>query len=316
MRKAFTILATLLLLSALAAAQSYPQTPSGQTQPPTQQPPAAGQQPGTTPAAPPVKRGPQAKTQEELDAYQAIANNPDPAAAEMAAKDFEAKYPDSELKARIYQDLQRKFQDQNNNEKAVELGRKSLALNPDDHLVLAATATVLAERTRDTDLDRNERFAEATKYAQKVIDTIDQIVLPAEVPADRAQIAKSILLSMAHGVLGTVEFNKENFAAAEKHLRESTAVNQGQQDAISWLRLSIALDRQQKYADGLDAASKAVQYSTDPSVTALATQQRDRLQKLTATPAPAAPSAPPAAAPQTPPATQPAPKPPSTKPPQ
>jgi tetratricopeptide (TPR) repeat protein len=306
MRKVFTILVTLLMLAGLAAAQSgYSQ----QQQPPAQtQTPQPGQQPGAAPGAPPVKRGPQAKTQPEYDAYKAIETMTDLAAAEIAANDFVAKFPDSELVGRLYQELQRKYQDQNNAEKTVEMGRKALEKDPENFFVLVTTATVLAERTRETDLDRNERFAEATKYSNKVIADIDSMVLPPEIPADRAQMAKSVLLSMAHAALGTIELNKENWAASEKHLRESTAVNQGTQDAISWLRLSIALDRQQKYSEGLEAANKALQYSNEPSVTALATQQRDRLQKLASAPsAPTAPATPPPAAgpqPQSPPATQ------------
>ena len=71
------------------------------------------------------KAPPSAKSQEENTAYRAIVNNADLGAAEAAAKEFEAKYPQSELRDAAYLVLMHRYQQANNAEKTIEMGRKA-----------------------------------------------------------------------------------------------------------------------------------------------------------------------------------------------
>jgi len=76
--------------------------------------------------------------------------------------------------------------------------------------------------------------------------------------------------------------------AAEKSLRKAVELNSLSPDPTAWLRLSVALDHQQKYNDALDAVSHAVQYSaSDARVLNLANQEQARLKQLTGSSAPA-----------------------------
>ena len=121
--------------------------------------PAAGQ---ATPAA---KRPPQAKTQAEFDAYKAAMGVADPAALEKAADDFATKFPDSEIRILLYQNAMRQYQNANNAEKTEAMGRKMLALDPDNPEALVTVAEVIAERTHESDLDKDQRYAEAISMA-------------------------------------------------------------------------------------------------------------------------------------------------------
>src|SRR6476660_7843281 len=132
---------------------------SAQTQTPPA--PAGG---AAAPATPPAgKRPPQAKTQAEFDAYKVAAADTDAAALEKAADDFAAKFPDSELRILLYKTAMRGYQNANNADKMLDMGRKCLALDPNDPEALVDVAEVLTERTRDTDLDKDQRLDEATK---------------------------------------------------------------------------------------------------------------------------------------------------------
>src|SRR5579862_5664610 len=146
---------------------------SGAAQPGAAQPgaaqPGAGQ-PGAGQA--PAKHPPQAKTQPEFDAYQKAIVLNDPAAMEAAATDFATKFPDSELRKPLYLTNMRLYQS-SNPDKTVEIGRKVLAIDPDDPEALVTVASVLAERTRDTDLDKDQRLDEAMKMAQRATETIN-----------------------------------------------------------------------------------------------------------------------------------------------
>src|ERR1700693_11800 len=122
--------------------------------------PAAQNAPAGQAAAPAGKRPPQAKTQEEFAAYKAAVALTDAAAQEKAANDFAAKFPDSELRPVVYKSVMHLYLQVNNGDKMIEMAQKILSYDADDPEALVGTAQVLAERTRDTDLDRDQRLAE------------------------------------------------------------------------------------------------------------------------------------------------------------
>src|SRR5881227_1291822 len=125
--------------------------------------------PQDQPAKPHSKAQPMAKSQDEFNAYQVVAGKADPSEMETAADDFAKKYPNSELTVAIYSGVMHKYQNINNSDKVLETGHKILQLDPENIPALAVTSYVLAESTRDTDLDRDQKYAEGLKNAQKVV---------------------------------------------------------------------------------------------------------------------------------------------------
>ncbi len=154
------------------------------------------------------KRPPQAKTQPEFDAYKAAAATTDPAAMEKAADDFAAKFPDSELRILLYKQAMHSYQSANKADQMMEMGRKVLKIDPDDPEALVGVSQVLAERTRDTDLDKDQRLDEGTKLAQHAIQTADtDIAVPPGTPQDKIDAYKGFLRSSAYYVLGTIRIH-------------------------------------------------------------------------------------------------------------
>jgi tetratricopeptide (TPR) repeat protein len=262
-------------------------------QPAQQNPPAAGQAaPATGTAAPQGKRPPQAKTDPELDAWKAAAAiKTDPAAMEKAADDFATKFPDSELRVLLYKNAMRLDQNANNAEKTEAMGRKVLGLDPDDPEALVTVAEVIAERTHDSDIDKDQRYAEATSMATKATQTVDtDISVPSGTPQEKIDAYKALLRSNAYSILGTIEFKKDNFVAAQENLQKSIDVYPSDPDPVVVLRLALALDKQQKYPEALKVASRAVEMTQDNTVVGTpARRERDRLQQLTGGAAPAPP---------------------------
>jgi tetratricopeptide (TPR) repeat protein len=286
--------AAVLALSTIMLAQNetpstyqqdpFPQ-PQGQqvpTQQPGQQPPQQ-QDPMQQPQAqsqPAPTNQPQAKTQEEYNAFMAAANQSDTTAAENAAKEFSDKYPDSQLRGPLYSVLMTKYQQANNGEKSLEMARKVIEFEPNNPVALVVSATVLADGTRLEDANSQQRFSEAQKNAELALQKMDtDLVVPANVPPEQVETSKKALRSMAHESLGTIALKRNDAAAAEKHFRDAIDVNP---DAVTWFRLSLALDAQQKYPDALAAVDKAVGMAQPGSSVANAAQQeRERLLKLT-----------------------------------
>lgn len=255
------------------AAWSFAQNKPAQSAP-------AGQ--AATQAAPAGKRPPQAKTQPEFDAYKAAAALTDAAAQEKAAADFATKFPDSELRPVLYKAVMHGYQQANKADKMMEMAEKVLTFDADDPEALLAVAQVLAERTRDTDLDRDQRLAEARKDAQRALVTVDTDIPTAGVPQDRLEAYKSLVRSEAYEIIGTLDYNNKAWADAEGNLHKSIDAYPQQVDPVAVLRLSLALDQENKYPEALKYANQAVELTKEGTTTGdAARKEKDRLTQLT-----------------------------------
>jgi tetratricopeptide (TPR) repeat protein len=257
---------------------------------PAQQiPPAAG---ATPPAG---KRPPQAKTQAEFDAWKvADANKADAAALEKASDDFATKFPDSELRVLLYKNAMRIYQSANNAEKTEAMGRKVLGFDADDPEALIIVSEVITEKIRDTDVDRDQRFAEAIGMAQKALQTIDtDISVPAGTPQEKIDAYKSGLRSQAYSIIGAIDYKKEDYPAAQENLQKSIDAYPSDPAPVDVLRLALALDKQEKYPEALKLANRAVGMTQDnTAIGTPARRERERLQQLTGGAVPAQPATP------------------------
>lgn len=264
----------------------------GNDKPAAQNPPAgqAGQ------AAPAGKRPPAAKTQPEFEAYKAAVAQTDPAALEKSADDFAAKFPDSELRAMLYTTAMQRYQQANNTDKMMDMARKVLSLDPDDPAALVELAQALAERTRDTDLDKDQRLADAKKNAEHALVTIDTDIPTSGYPPEQLVAFKNFLRSEAYVILGTLSFKASNWSDAEQNLRKSIEALPQQPDPVAVFRLAVALDMQNKLPEAMKYADQAVDLTKDrpdSGVGKAARDEKDRLTKLSGGTAPGQTAAPP-----------------------
>jgi tetratricopeptide (TPR) repeat protein len=255
----------------------------------TAQNPPAGQAAGQAATTPPGKRPPQAKTQPEFDAYKAAMALPDGASIEKAADDFATKFPDSELRVVLYKAAMQKYQQANNADKMLDMAHKTLTYDADDPEALLGVAQVLAERTRDTDLDKDQRLAEAKKDAERSLVTIDTDVPSSGNDPDRVNAYKGYLRSEAYEILGTLAFNAKNWSEAESALRKSIDAFPQQLDPVAVFRLAVALDYQNKVPEAMKYIDQAVDLTKDrpdSGVGKAARDEKDRLAKLSGGTAP------------------------------
>jgi tetratricopeptide (TPR) repeat protein len=277
MKRAAIIIAVLGISAWGLAQKSFAQS----NDKPAAQNAAAGQAAGQA-AAPAGKRPPQAKTQPEFDAYKAAAALTDPAAQEKAAEDFATKFPDSELRVLVYKTVMHAYQQANNADKMMEMSQKVLTYDADDPEALLGVAQVLAERTRDTDLDKDQRLGEARKDAQRALVTVETDIPSSGYPPDKLAAYKNFLRSEAYAILGTLDFNAKAWANAEGNLRKSIDVFPDQVDPIAVFRLSVALDMQNRYPEALKYANQAVDLTKEGTGAGdAARKEKDRLTQLT-----------------------------------
>jgi len=299
------LMVAVLTMTSWATAQSNPQ--SAPQQPATGSTTASPAQGAAT--QPTAKRPPQAQTQPEYDAWKAADAasklTPDEQAAtqktpadsgtimnavaertEKAADDFATKFPESELRIFLYKAAMRNYRNVHNLDKTEAAGRRVLTFDGDDPEALVTIADVITQKTRDTDLDKEQRYDEAMKFAQKATQTVDtDVTPPAGASQEQVDTYKAGLRSQAYSIMGTIEFKKENFAAAQANLQKSIDAFPAQPDAVDILRLALSLDKQKKYAEALPFANRAVELTPENSqIGLLSRRERDRLQQLTAGP--------------------------------
>lgn len=269
-----------LALAGFAAAQTAnaPKSNSTATANGAQATPAA-------PAAPPEgKLPPQAKTQAEFDAFNQARAATDPAALEKAADDFAAKYPDSELRVVLFERDLGLYQRANDPKKMEEVARKVLALDPNQPEALMALAASLVQSTQSSDLDKAQRLTEAQKDAELALKTMDtDLTIAPGTPQDKIDSYKSLMRSNAYSIIGTAQFQQDKFADAASYYQKSIDAYPSDPDPVVVLRLALALDKEGKYTDALQAANRAVSL-TQPTETigAYARKEQDRLKQLTA----------------------------------
>jgi len=250
---------------------------------------AAQSAPAGQAAAPAGKRRPMAKTQEEYAAFNAANALTDPAAQEKAANDFAVKFPDSELRVLLYKSVMHGYQQANNLDKMMEMSQKVLGYDADDPEALIIAAQVLAERTRDTDLDKADRLAEARKDAQRALVTVDTDVPSAGYAPEQLTAYKSFIRSEAYEISGTLDYNAKAWGDAETNLKKSIEAYPQQVDPIAVFRLSVALDMQNKYPEALKYANQAVDSTKEGTPAGdAARKEKDRLTQLTGSGAPPA----------------------------
>jgi len=238
-------------------------------------------------AVPQGKRPPQAKTQPEFEAYKAAVAQTDPAAIEKAADDFAVKFPDSELRGVVYKAAMHGYQQANNADKMMDMAKKSLTFDADEPEALLGVSQVLAERTHDTDLDKDQKLAESKKDAEHALETIDTDVPSTGYPPEQLAAFKGYLRSEAYAILGTLSFNAKNWPDAETNLRKSIDAFPQQVDAVAVFRLAVALDMQNRIPEALKYANQAVDLTKDTTAAGKAARdEKDRLTKLSSGSAP------------------------------
>jgi len=280
-------------LALAVAAQTPVQNPVSAQSPqssPAQSGPGQGGGAQTTPAqamgaaAQPAQPAvPQAKTQPEYNAYNAAVSQPNPADEEAAVADFQTKFPTSELTPLLYRDLLQKYQSQNNTGKVIETGRKLIALQPDNPLALVLTAMGISESVTDSDPQKDQKLSEAAKYALHGIETTPTgLLVPANITPLEEQMLKNTLIAMAHGTLGYIALLRAEYPKAEGELQLAVTMN-SQPEAVTYLRLAVAQDHENKYADAMANATHAFDLAAqqnNSTMAALASDEKDRLSRL------------------------------------
>jgi tetratricopeptide (TPR) repeat protein len=175
-----------------------------------------GQQPQkAAPTAPARAKPGQAGSQRELDAYNKLHNEVDPADKKSLIDKFAADYPLSGLLAYVYQDGVYLGRQANNIEMMSDYGDKSLDLWPDNYTLLTELGSVYVRRNR---------VDEAETEATRALELVAAAPKPAGMTEPQWTENKKMLLASNYSTLGFVHLRRAQ-AAPEVELKTGETEN-------------------------------------------------------------------------------------------
>ena len=163
---------------------------------------------------------PAPKSQKELDAVKAMLTaaqaGPDQTIA--AAEAVLTNFADTEFKEIALFFEARAYQQKNDPMKAQVFGERVLEINPKNYQTTLMMGEVLAQTTRENDLDREEKLTKAEKYLASTMESLKTAAKPNPQMADKDwDEAKQQITAEAHNGLGLCALPRKKYdvAAAE-----------------------------------------------------------------------------------------------------
>lgn len=228
-----------------------------------------------------AQKQPQPKSQKEVEALQAMFNAPTADARIAAAEDLLKKFADTEFKAIALYMLTVSAEEKNDYEKIVVYGERTLEANPKDYAVMLILARNIASKTREFDLDREEKLGRAEKYANEAMALAKVAPKPRpDIPDDQWAAAQKDFVAQGHQALAiaaTVR-KKTDVAIKEYELAISSAAQVDQADRV---RLAAAYNTAGRHDDAIKVLDEALaDPQLNPAIRNAATNEKMKAAKL------------------------------------
>jgi tetratricopeptide (TPR) repeat protein len=221
-----------LVLGALAAGFTYAQ----------QAPAASGS---------PVAPQPKPKSQEEFTALQAIFSAPDADGRIKAAENLITKFGDTEYKSVAMTVIASSYEQKGDSDNAIVWSEKTLEVDPHSFQAKLTIATELARKTREHDLDRDEKLGRADSLLKSAQEDIQAALRPrADVTDEQWGGFKKMLMAQSYEVAGMIALARKNFDLAAENFKKALTGNP-QTDPGTQVRLANVYNLQGKSAEAI-----------------------------------------------------------------
>lgn len=175
-----------------------------------------------------------------------------------AAENLLTKFADTEFKEFALQMETISYQQKNDYENMVIAGERTLEANADNVVVLITLAQAIPQRTKEFDLDKEEKLTKAEKYAKKAQTVIPNLAkFNPQITDDEWAGYKKSAMSQVHEALGQIAFVRKNYPGAEQAFKTAVDVSP-QPDATTLYRLATVYAAQNKYDEAIAALDKSL----------------------------------------------------------
>ena len=201
---------------------------------------------------------PQPKSQEEFEAIMAVQNAPDSDLRIAAAARLLTQFKDTEFKEFAYYMSMLSYQQKDDFTNMLLFGERALEENPNNIPTLVSLAYVIPLRTREFDLDKEEKLAKAENFARRALQLIPTWESPdATTPPETWLLTKKEMMAETHESLGQVSMKRKSYAKAEKSFRQALQLAT-EQSGSAFYNLASALKEQSKYDEALAVVDQSI----------------------------------------------------------
>ena len=205
-----------------------------------------------------VAKQPQVKSKGELEAVQAMFQAPDPDSRMKAAETLVTKYADTQFKDLALFFAAMSAEQKGEYEKSIVYGERAVEANAKNYNALYLLARLLAVRTREFDLDREEKLAKVEKYVKEADAAVLEAPRPnPQVTEEQWTAAKKDFQAQGHEALAMAAVARKKFDVA---ITEFKAALDGssQPDPATMVRLANAYNQAGKSDDAIAMADKVM----------------------------------------------------------
>jgi tetratricopeptide (TPR) repeat protein len=226
---------------------------------------------------------PKVKSQKEAEAIQAVFQAADPDARIAAAKNLVTKFADTDFKSTAFYIAAFSAQQKGDLENVVVYGDLALEADDKNYGAMILIASSLAQRTREFDLDREEKLGRSEKLAKAAIELIKTAPKPNPgITDEQWENAKKDYTGQAYEGLGMAAMARKNYEACATNLQLAADAS-AQADPATLVRLGSCYGKLKKYDQGIAALDRAIaDGGAAPIVKQAATQEKMDQLKLKA----------------------------------
>jgi tetratricopeptide (TPR) repeat protein len=245
---------------------------------------AAPQGQAAQPAAPagsPVAPQPQVKSQKEGQAVMGIINAQTPDERIKAANDLVSNFADSQFKSLALYFAAASYQQKNDADNTIVYAERTLEADPQHYQAMLMLAGLIASRTREFDLDREEKLKAAEGYASKALEILKTAPRPnPNITDEQWEAAKKDFNSQAHEAFAMAAMARNQPDKAIEEFKVSMA-SATANDPTTAVRLAAAYTKAEKFDDAIATLDKLLATpDLHPQVKKVAEGERNRAVQL------------------------------------
>lgn len=242
-----------------------------------------------------AQKQPTPKSQKEVDALMAVQNAATPEARLTAIDALLTKFADTEFKPGLLMMAAATYQQKGDADNMMIYAERALDADKGSYQAMLMLGSGLATRTREHDLDKEDKLAKAEGYAKQAMQAITTATKPRpDITDEQWTDAKKQLTSQAHEILGTTAMVRKKYDVAISEYK--TAIEgDSTPDPTTMVRLAAAHNAANQPDAALALCEKIMAMAdAPPQVKSVAQAERVRATQMKnkVPTAPAAPGAP------------------------
>lgn len=243
---------------------------------------AAQTPPAPAPAAASAKPAPKIKSEKERQAVLAIQNATDPDARIAAADNLLTKFADTDFKLYALQAQARSAREKGDVEAMTVYSERVLEADPKNYDAMLLLGGGLAQRTREFDLDKEQKLTKATEYANNALEALKTAEPPAfaQMSPQQWEAARKDYMADAHEVLGNVALVRKKYDVAITEFK-TAADMASTPNPTTMARLVQAYNQANKFPEAIETSDKVLALpNLNPQVKQFVTNQKDFATKM------------------------------------